>query len=279
MVAAVLPQAVSDHRRIQQRLILQTISLVRGEWLRMGSDLDSSWANIGRRVTLLTASAQLGSARNGMEYVSTALESQGTPVAAEARIQPRGLAGLASDGRSLETLLYSAVIHARTAKVDSLPERLRVGGLWLDKIVQTQVADAGRDASKVAITVRPRVRWVRIVSAPCCQRCAATVGEERTFSHEFKRHPGCDCTMLPQTVANPDAAWNKVDPSQVTDLTAKQRAALDKGADFHATVNDYQRKRGDYSGFLPPTRVDKVIDRAGQRDKAMDALRALGIVA
>ena len=244
----------------------------------MGSDLDSSWANIGRRVALLTASAQLGSARNGIEYVSTALESQGTPVQAEARIQPRAFAGLASDGRRLESLLYSAVIHARTAKVDSLPERLKVGGLWLDRIVQTQVADAGRDASKVAMTVRPRVRYVRIVSPPCCQRCAATVGEDRTFSRPFQRHPGCDCIMLPQTVANPDAAWNKVDPSQITDLTRKQRDAIDGGANLHSTINDYQRKRGDYSGFLPPTRVDRVIDRAGQRDKAMDALRAIGVV-
>ena len=105
-----------------------------------------------------------------------------------------------------------------------------------------------------------------------------TVGEDRTFSRPFQRHPGCDCIMLPQTVANPDAVWNKVNPSQITDLTRKQRDALEGGANLHSTINDYQRKRGDYSGFLPPTRVDRVIDRAGQRDKAMDALRAIGVV-
>lgn len=274
-----LPPLASEHYRDQQRRALATMLGAGREWLTIGEDFDRGWRRVGPRLALLVASAQAGSAESGAEYVAASLLAQGTPVQPEADIRARALAGIASDGRSLEQLLYGAVIHARTAKVDSLPQRLAIGRLWLDKAVQTQVADAGRDAAKVAITVRPGVRWVRIVSPPCCQRCAATVGEERTFSHEFKRHPGCDCTMLPQTIANPDAAWNKVDPSQVTDLTQKQKDALKDGADFHATVNDYQRKRGDYSGFLPPTRVDRVIDRAGQRDKAMEALRAIGVLA
>lgn len=245
----------------------------------MSDDLDASWVKVGPRITQLVAAAQVGAARDGIAYVPAALAAQGVSVAPEADVRPRGIAGLASDGRPLGSLLYSAVITARSAKVESLSERLQVGGRSLDRIVQTQVADAGRDAAKVAMTVRPGVRWVRIVNPPCCQRCAALAGDARTYSHPFERHPGCDCTMLPTTVASPDFAGQKLTAADVTDLTQKQRDALADGANFHSTINDYQRKRADYSGYLPPTRVDRVIDRAGQREKAMDALRAIGIAA
>jgi hypothetical protein len=280
-VALVLPRAVSDHLARQRRLTLATLGLIRREWSLMGADLDASWRRVGPRVVLLTASAQMGSATNGLAYVDDALDGKVGP---EAQVRPQSLAGVASDGRPLESLLYSAVIHARSAKVESLPERLRVGGLWLDRIVQTQVADAGRDAAKVAMTVRPGVRWVRVVSPPCCQRCAVLAGESRTFSHPFQRHPGCDCQMLPQAVASPGAVWAKVGPSDVTDLTRRQKLALasstekDPAKALNRVVNDYQRKRGQFSGYTPPTRVDTVIDRAGQREKAMEALRAIGVV-
>ena len=271
-------QAVSDYRRGQQRLIVATLSLVRREWSRMGEDLDSSWARVGPRVALLTAAAQARSARDGSDYVSGALEAQGTPVEPMAALQANALAGVAADGRSLEQMLYGAVVRARTAKVDTLPQRLQVGRNWLDMAVHTSVSDAGRDAAKVAVTVRPRVKWVRIVSPPCCGRCAILAGRVYEFSEGFKRHPKCDCAMLPQTVADPFAAGRKIDPADVTDLTGKQRALIASGQSLTRVVNDHARKRGAFSDYLPPTRVDKVIDRAAQREKATDALRAIGVV-
>ena len=276
-VAAVLPQAALEFDRARQQLILMTVGLVRREWSSMGEDLDLSWSRISARVTLLTASAQLGAARDGLAYVPAALAQQRQSVAAEAQVNPRALAGIASDGRSLDQLLYSAVIHARSAKASSLPERLKVGRGWLDMLVQTQVADAARDAAMIAMAVRPGVQWVRIVNPPCCQRCAVLSGRVYRFSQGFDRHPGCNCSMLPQTVANPDATGLTLGPDDVKDLTAKQRTAIAGGADFNKTINDYQRR--DRGGYLPPTRIDRVIDRAGQREKALAALARLGIVA
>src|SRR5690349_13158050 len=136
----------SEHVRAQQQQARKAMAAVGAEWSRMGSDLEASWSRLGPRIVTLTVAAQLGAARSGEGYVAGALEAQGTPVDPLATVQPRGLIGLASDGRPLEGLLYSAVVRARSAKVDGLPERLRVGGLWLARIVQTQVADAGRDA-------------------------------------------------------------------------------------------------------------------------------------
>lgn len=273
-----LPQAVLSHYRERQRLIVATLALVRREWAQMGDDLDSSWSRVGPRISLLTSSAQLGAAQSGSAYVSEALAQQRQSVTPTARFDPSGLAGVASDGRTLDELLYSAVIHARTAKAAGLQDRLRIGGVWLDSIVQTQVSDAARDGAKVAMTVRPGVRYVRFVNPPCCQRCAVLSGEAREYSHPFQRHPRCDCSMVPTTVANPNFAGEKLNASNVTDLTQKQKDALADGANFHSTINNYQRKRADFSGHLPPTRVDTVIDRAGQRDKAAAALAELGIL-
>ena len=273
-----LPQAVSDHYRARQRLIVATLGLVRREWSSMGDDLDASWARIGPRIALVTASAQLGAARGGADYIPAALAQQQQTVKPTAQVQPRGLVGLASDGRPLESLLYGAVIHARTADAASFAERLEFGRKWLDSVVQSTISDASRDAAKLAMTVRPGVRYVRFVNPPCCQRCAVLSGEAREYSHPFQRHPRCDCSMIPTTVANPHFAGEKLGAGDVTDLTRKQKQALADGENFHSTINDYQRKRAAFSGYTPPTRVDKVIDRAGQRDKAAAALADLGLL-
>jgi hypothetical protein len=264
-----LPQAASEHYRARQRLVLATLALIRREWSQMGDDLDASWATIGPRLALLTSSAQLGAARSSVAYVEAAVGDT-----AEARLNPRALAGIASDGRSLDGLLYGAVIHARTAKADSLAERLTVGRNWLDRLVQTQVADASRDAIKASVVARPRVSYVRIVNPPCCQRCAVLAGHVYRYSQAFDRHPGCDCSMLPQTVANPDAPGIRIGPEDVKDLTVMQRQAIPDGADFNKVINDYNRA-GAYR--LPPTRVDKAVTSAGSRKKAAAALAEIGV--
>lgn len=271
-------QSARSHLRARQRLILATVALVRREWARMGEDFDESWALIAPRVTQLTAAAQLGAARTGATFVPEALAQQGQKVSAVAEVDPRGLVGVASDGRPLESLLYGAVARARKIEASTTIQRLESGGKWLEQIVQTQISDAARDAAKIAIVARPGVKWVRMVNPPCCQRCAVLTSDAVLYSRPFERHPGCDCSMIPTTVANPDWAGDKLTAADVTDLTQKQKDALADGANFHATINDYQRKRGDYSGYLPPTRVDKVIDRAGQREKAAAALAKIGVL-
>ena len=270
--------AATEHYRTQQQRARLAVLLARREWGQIGDDFDAGWQRVGPRLALLVGSAQRGAATDGVQYVGTALAAQGQAVRPEARVNPAGLAGIASDGRPLETLLYGAIVNARSAKVDTLPQRLEAGSRWLDLAVHSQVADAGRDGAKLAMTVRPNIKYVRFVNPPCCQRCAALGGEAIKYSRPFQRHPRCDCLMVPTTVANPAFAGEKLTAADVTDLTRKQKDALADGANFHSTINDYQRKRGDYSGYTPPTRVDQVIDRAAQRQKAMDALAQIGLV-
>lgn len=266
-------QLTADLYRAQQRRIAATLGHVRREWSGMGADFDASWAQLAPRIAILTTAAQLGAARDGAAYVSGMVD-----VVADADVVAASLAGVASDGRPLASLLETSVVTAKhgIAQGMSQGDALARGGRWLDMTVHTQVADAARDATSLGITSRPRVSWVRMVNPPCCQRCAVLAGKVFGFNQGFKRHPRCDCIHLPQTVANPRATGIHVGPEDVKDLTASQRKAIADGADFNEVINDYQRK-GAY--HLPPTRVDSITQRAASRDNAVDELQRAGYLA
>lgn len=266
-----LPRAVSDHYQTQQRLIVATLGLSRSEWSAMRlDDIDSSWAKVGPRVNLLTASAQLGAARGGAAYVAATLAEYGDAIPPLAQVNPGAFAGIASDGRPLGSLLEGAKIRAKEA------QSLAAGGKWLDMAIHTQIADAGRAAAATAIAVRPGVGWVRMVNTPCCQRCAVLSGRLYRFSQGFQRHPRCDCFMLPTTTAKPDAERPMIGPEDVKDLTRKQREAIDAGHDFNKVVNDYQRGK---AWHLPPTRVERITADARSRAAAVDRLSQEGLLA
>ena len=267
--------ALEQYRR-QRRRSLAAVAQARRVWGLVGEDLDAGWQRIEHRLVLTVTAAQVAAASDGADYVEAALAAAGQSVAPDALVFPRGFAGVASDGRPLGSLLYGAVIRAKQADVSSLPARLKVGRDHLDGLVQTTVADASRDASSAAVTARPRVQWVRVVNPPCCQRCAVLAGRVYRYSQSFQRHPRCDCSMLPQTVADPDAVGITIGPGDVKDLTGRQKQALADGADFNRTINDYQRKRGDY---LPPTRVDQITARARSRADAVQRLTQAGYLA
>ena len=238
-------RAASDHYRSQQRLALATIGLVRREWRRMGDDLDRSWSGIAPRVTALVTAAQLGAARDGIAYVPDALGQQGVKIKPDADVSARVFAGVATslDGLTyepLDSLLYGAVIQARTAQVGSLAERLAVGGRRLDLLVHTQVADAARNATAARITATPRVTWTRMVNPPCCQRCAVLAGKVFKSNQGFARHPGCDCRHVPTTETHWRDAGVFIGPEDVKDLTIAQRKAIADGADMNQVINSHR---------------------------------------
>jgi hypothetical protein len=148
----------------------------------MGS-LDD-WPKIAAQVTMLTAAGQLATAGRGVEYVLDVLPE---PVAT---VNPRAFAGVAPDGRALDTLLYSSVVHARE-KFSKVADQLESGRKWLGMLVHTAVADAGRSAAGAQIAATPDAGWMRMVSPPCCQRCAVLAGKEFKWNAGFERHPRC----------------------------------------------------------------------------------------
>lgn len=245
-----LPRAVADHYRAQQRLIVAALGLTRREWASMDlADLDGSWEKIAPRVNLLTASAQLGSASNGAAYVGAVLDEYGESIDPLGLVDPRAFAGIASDGRPLDSLLEGAKIRAKASN------SLAAGGSWLDMAVHTQVADAGRSAAAVSIAAHPGVGWVRMVNPPCCGPCAVLAGREYRYNQGFQRHPRCDCVHVPTTLANPGSHLG-VDPTldQITDLTEGERKALLEGADLSRVIN---ARRGGGVGKMTTTELAK----------------------
>ena len=235
--------AVLEHYRAQQRQAEATSVLVRRIWRSMTPDLDRSWASIASRVTFTVTAAQLGAARAGAAYVPIALAQQGVEVEPLAQPNPKAWAGIASDGRPLESLLYSAVVRSKLSLGNGSPmgAALADGGTWLDTLARTQVADASRGAAGVAITARPKTGHRRFVSPPCCQRCAVLAGRVYRWSQGFDRHPGCDCRMEPVAEDAPEGHVADIRPDLIKDLTKDQRKAINDGADLNQVINAHRR--------------------------------------
>lgn len=235
-------KAVSDYFRSQQGIYLLTMALIDREWVSIGNDFDAGWERVGPRMELLLGSAQLRAARDGLGYVPEALKQQRINIRAQATIDPKSFAGrsYSLDGLftgSLERLLYGAVVKARTADVESFEARLKIGSDWLKPVVQTQIADASREAAGVAVIVRPHVGYTRLVNPPCCKRCAPLAGKFFKSNTGFARHPGCDCRHVPSTEANWTDVGSFIGPSDVRDLTKAERHAIDDGADMNQVLN------------------------------------------
>ncbi len=246
-----IPQATAVHYWEQQRLTLATLTATRRMWRRMTPDFDTSWATVLRLLVVLVTGAQLGATRSAVAYIPAVLLETGQDDDPVGEVQPRAFAGIASDGRPLDSLLYGAVTEAKTAVERERPpgEALAEGGRWLDMAVQTQIADAGRAATQVAIVARPSVDgWVRMLNLPSCSRCAILAGRFYRWSEGFERHPRCDCRHIPASEAladdlttDPDAA---VRSGQVTGLSETDRKAFAEGADLGQLVNARRGKSG-----------------------------------
>jgi hypothetical protein len=256
-----LPEAATTYYQDQQRTSLSTVLLARRLWAKLGrgGDFDAAWRTLGPQLLVAMTAGQRAAATQAVAYVPRVLEELGIDPAADARMRPAALAGVASDGRPLASLLYQPVVATRTllGRGASLAESLSGGGKLLDEIVSTQVVDAGRAAESVASTVRPAVGgYVRMLSLPSCDRCVVLAGRFYRFNVGFDRHPNCDCRHVPASedvagdlttdvagaiasgqVGRRDAKTGKFRPS----LSEADRRAISDGADPYKVIN---AKRG-----------------------------------
>jgi hypothetical protein len=115
-----------------------------------------------------------------------------------------------------------------------------------DRLVESLVQDAGRAAESVSTAVRPYIVHLRFLSPPSCSRCAVLAGRVYRWSDGFQRHPNCDCTMIPSTVAAavPQDVEHLVEANQVSGLSKADQRALADGADLGQVVNIRRRAAG-----------------------------------
>lgn len=245
-----LPTASTDFYALQQRVNFTAANEVGRLWRRMGDDFDASWRRYGPAVLQVLTEAQSQVALAALDYVPAVLAETDIPDRPTSDVRPNAFVGVASDGRSLESLAYQSVVTAKTAIGEgvSTGAALDQGGNFLDLMTKLQVADAARQAVGVMTASRKNLGGtVRVLNPPSCQRCAILAGRFYRWSKGFDRHPRCDCVNLPSKsqgwaqsegfITDPMDAYRA---GQIKDLTGAQIKAISEGADIGRVVNAYR---------------------------------------
>lgn len=298
------PEAAQRHYTRQRLLSAAAVSSARTSWAQVNPNaLDRSWVTIAPRLLTLAAGIQRAAAIDGAAYVPQVLDELEIDSPPAGRVGVGQFVGVASDGRPLDTLLHEPIVRTKSllGAGASTTEALSGGLVALERIIATQVADAGRGAVSVGIASRHRVGYVRMLSTPSCSRCVVLAGKWFRYNQGFQRHPRCDCRHIPATedvagdlTTDPRKA---IEQGQVTGLSkADTRAIIDDRADIGQVINSRRgmttagtttegtTKRGFAGKRLGATRNNRVIrltpdaiyQQAATRDEAISLLRRHG---
>ncbi|WP_432050302.1 hypothetical protein [Verrucosispora sp. NA02020] len=242
-------QVAQAHYRQRRRLVDALAAVARLLWVRVDpDDIARSWTGLLAELVPLTNATQLAAARSADGYLDEVLDAQRIDPAREGRLVPAGVAGVASDGRPLASLLYEPAVGALVAIRDGATvERALAGGYAaLDTMVRTQVADAGRVADQTALVTRRRATgYVRMVVGRTCGRCVVLAGRHYGWNTGFDRHPHCDCIHVPaaddtadDVRTNPRAWFDSLSAAEQDKQFTKAGAeAIRLGADISQVVN------------------------------------------
>lgn len=217
--------------------------------------ISESWsARVAVLLGLLTGAQRLA-AGSAEGYLADVLDAQGLDPVADGALEAAALAGIASDGRDLASLIAQPGIVAKVslARGDTLARAMAAGGATAELIGHTQVADAGRVADQVALTGRRQATgYVRMIVGKTCSRCLILAGRWYGWNAGFRRHPRCDCVHIPgrentagDLRTDPDKAFATLSRTEQDRVFGKAGAeAIREGADMAAVVN---ARRGMYT--------------------------------
>lgn len=199
-----LASARRQHDR-QVRLSGRALVAARGAWRLLDRHaLAATASRFVARLLPALAAAQLDAAALATAYLQAAFGEQNLGLEPAGEVNPRAFAGVASDGRPLETLLTVPLETVRRLSEQGMPvsRAMQVGRQQLDRIVTTQVADAARVATGVGVAATPRAGYVRLLNPPACSRCIVLVDRVYEWNAGFLRHPQCQCIHVPTTKAS-----------------------------------------------------------------------------
>ena len=247
------------HYRRQQRITRRAAKQVQELWrLLDASDLTGSWnSGLGRRVAQTVTAGQLASAELADDYVDEVAAAEGTAPERAGTVRPPAFAGLAADGRSLDSLMYLSVITTKQgigAGLNAQDAMMR-GLRQLLMLSASEVTQAGRGAVGASMVGKRTIQgYVRVVNPPACSRCIILAGKEYGWNKGFQRHPRCDCVHLPTTLVarnqsrgyiDPDSYFNHLSRAEQDRVFGVAGArAIREGADPAQVVN---ARRGMYT--------------------------------
>lgn len=244
------------HRRRQVTLSYQARNVFRRLWRFVDpANPQASWATASGRAVGIMSAAQQEAARGADEYVVAALAHQGASADLAGALVASSLAGIAADGRDLSGLLSYPAFEV-SAFIDQGMDHgqaLAIGQRHLDRIVATEVSDAARVGTGVAVASDRKTKgYIRMLggSNPC-SRCIILAGRWYRWNAGFERHPQCSCVHIPaaEDVAgdvstDPKAYFDSLSKEEQNQTFGKAGAqAIRDGADLSRTVN---ARRGMY---------------------------------
>ena len=309
---ASIPPAIEAHYGLVREQEARALAVATRHWRRLGPDwIAGAWRERIPTVAAAITAAQRTAAASALVSGALALGEQGQWAEPDGLVDPAAFAGLAADGRSLETLLRGPAITTRTLIADGVEpaEALAAGGRQLSMMVLTEIADAGRGAAGVQIAARPRVGYVRMLNPPSCSRCVVLAGRFYRWNQGFLRHPRCDCTHIPTMVTDqaeafargliddPYEAFTRMSEAEQNRVFTNAGAqAIRDGADMYQVVNARRGMKSRGAAFTTEGTSKHgwagQILRKGQRrmtpetiyrlnpnrEQAIEALRAQGYV-
>ncbi|MFI2612061.1 hypothetical protein [Kitasatospora sp. NPDC018619] len=243
---------VAAYGQSQQRAVAGSLATVDALWAQLAADdLTGSWlAGIGERILRAVMAGKLLAALTGQPYVDAMVAADGLAqdyLPGATRVNASALARTAADGRALDSLLYLPVIRTKALLNGglTLQQAMLRGMLDMQRIVASEVADAGSSAAGVAMAGNRRVTgYVRRVRAGACARCAILAGRWYRYDAGFQRHKRCQCYGVPATEARPG---ERLDPmrffnrlsaaEQNRRFTRAGAQAIRDGADIYQVVN------------------------------------------
>jgi hypothetical protein len=290
-------EVAADHARSRARLAERLRLEARAAWAQVDpARISETWLWQIPRLLLLLAGGQHAAAVTADRYVTAVLVEQGISPATEGRLDASALAGIAADGRPLESLLAQPGITAKWALSQgaTLDRAMAAGNGLAQLIAHTQVADAGRVADQVALTARRHTTgYTRMVVGATCSRCIVLAGRWYRWNAGFSRHPKCDCIGIP---APENAEDLRTDPKKLfgSMSAAEQDQAFGKagaqairdGANMAKVVNarrgmqtaDGRLYTTEAAGKRPRLMPEQIFRDARDRDEAIRLLRRFGYI-
>lgn len=185
------------HKAAREQLTHSATTKALRLWSRMPlADLDAGWDVLAPQITAVAVAAQVQGAVQATRYARQVDSYYGVNVPAE--IVPQAFAGVVLDGREIAPAMYGAVTTTKTLIGQGVAERqaFLAGASFLATVVGAAIQDMGRMSDLSLNAAKRRMRYVRVVSANACSRCAILAGKG-SGAVAFKRHPRCKCGVWP----------------------------------------------------------------------------------
>jgi hypothetical protein len=300
-----IPEAAVAHYKQMQRLQAVAVLAAANLWSEVSlSDLSGSWAAQVPLLVPVLSGVQVKAAAAGASYGAATLAGQGLYEAPQHFVNPATFGGVASDGRPLEGLLYSAVPHTKTLIAGGMDPRqaLKSGGSFLTTVTRTQVADAGRGAAGVDTASRQYVGYVRMLNPPSCSRCSVLAGRFYRWNAGFRRHNRCDCihAMTTQVAAaeteglvhDPYEYFKSLSPEdQDKNYTKAGAQTIRDGGDIFQVVNSRRgmkpgglvttegtSRRGNFGRNGPRLTPEAIYGKGLSREQTLSELERFGYI-